>query len=733
MATVIASRSVQPRVCGERGGSASQIASASGSAPRVRGEEDTATDALRLCRFSPACAGRGPRGGTRTPEASVQPRVCGERPRNVVPDRAAFGSAPRVRGEDPSRPSSAGGGRFSPACAGRGSSSGSPAPRSSVQPRVCGERLLEPGRILPGLGSAPRVRGEAGGRRRGPGGRRFSPACAGRGSSTATQPRRSSVQPRVCGERVGREDALREALGSAPRVRGEAPRPPRRRRRPRFSPACAGRGGRRAAVGRPTPVQPRVCGERVAGVVAFLQGYGSAPRVRGEATSRTSTSAATGFSPACAGRGSSETRRQTAGSVQPRVCGERGRSRSTRTARSVQPRVCGERGARTVSTSPTGGSAPRVRGEAGGRSWLIGLRAVQPRVCGERTPPAPARGATHGSAPRVRGEVIAALYCGNALRFSPACAGRGDDDGGHTARRAVQPRVCGERTRAARLSTRRSGSAPRVRGEGIGGIGPGAAGRFSPACAGRGAGGALRLGRPAVQPRVCGERIGAGGSLRRKCGSAPRVRGEGARRRVPREPGRFSPACAGRGGNRSLRRGRSPVQPRVCGERTPDNRRFHYHLGSAPRVRGEACKEHGEERNGRFSPACAGRGTALRSFSQSSTVQPRVCGERPYLTPSASAAVGSAPRVRGEDARGARRDRRLRFSPACAGRGPCRPVARLRVPVQPRVCGERLQERVALLDGGGSAPRVRGEDRRREHVAPVERFSPACAGRGPTP
>src|SRR5690606_26597973 len=92
------------------------------------------------------------------------------------------------------------------------------------------------------------------------------------------------------------------------------------------------------------------------------------------------------------------------------------------------------------------------------------------------------------------------------LRFIPACAGRGY---------AVRE-----------LPYDPTGSSPRVRGEGGRPGRPRAAVRFIPACAGRGASPKTFSFRRAVHPRVCGERDLVPGRVVEVDGSSPRVRGE---------------------------------------------------------------------------------------------------------------------------------------------------------------------------------------------------------------
>ena len=135
-------------------------------------------------RFSPACAGNGIAQAGNKLLFEVQPRVCGERRPFSIAARLSFGSAPRVRGTGCKTPSSMTSRRFSPACAGNGALSSIPELVTAVQPRVCGERTCRGSPIWPRDGSAPRVRGTACLGRPQELSDRFSPACAGNGSSS---------------------------------------------------------------------------------------------------------------------------------------------------------------------------------------------------------------------------------------------------------------------------------------------------------------------------------------------------------------------------------------------------------------------------------------------------------------------------------------------------------------------------------------------------------------------
>ena len=212
------------------------------------------------------------------------------------------------------------------------------------------------------------------------------------------------------------------------------------------------------------------------------------------------------FSPACAGNASWHREEQANQTVQPRVCGER----SLENARRVMdhgsaPRVRGTHGETRV-TRRCCRFSPACAGNAGCQRGACGTNPVQPRVCGER---APLNGVLHllnGSAPRVRGTQNEKDPPARASRFSPACAGNAWRCRSRTRKRAVQPRVCGERLRQHQIGGRGRGSAPRVRGTRPAYLRHYATHRFSPACAGNALVVCDTHNGHAVQPRVCGER-----------------------------------------------------------------------------------------------------------------------------------------------------------------------------------------------------------------------------------
>ena len=171
---------------------------------------------------------------------------------------------------------------------------------------------------------------------------------------------------------------------------------------------------------------------------------------------------------------------------------------------------------------------------------------------------------------------------------------------------------------------------------------------------------------------------------------------------------RFIPACAGNSSARGCRRRGPTVHPRVCGELTMAARCRGGAIGSSPRVRGTPSLRLRAVRPLRFIPACA--------------------GNSPLTIASTASRYGSSPRVRGTPRRSCTASAPQRFIPACAGNSRCCRLERTRAAVHPRVCGELRTVSVALDDGTGSSPRVRGTRVPPDQRDVDGRFIPACAG-----
>ena len=171
---------------------------------------------------------------------------------------------------------------------------------------------------------------------------------------------------------------------------------------------------------------------------------------------------------------------------------------------------------------------------------------------------------------------------------------------------------------------------------------------------------------------------------------------------------RFIPACAGNARNTAGGRATTTVHPRVCGERLSMPVSPLRSDGSSPRVRGTLDRGYPNNQAIRFIPACAGNAHEFGLLNRPETVHPRVCGERSINHQYLTAHSGSSPRVRGTLHIGDYPDEQGRFIPACAGNATTSQVKEFSMSVHPRVCGERCA--------------------RRRRTARHCRFIPACAG-----
>ena len=151
-----------------------------GSPPRLRGEGGDAVGVHQLVGITPAPAGRRHWIPAHIPIKRDHPRACGEKMPRPLRYRQRLGSPPRLRGEDPPGypPSSLR--RITPAPAGRSFSTLRKSSTEGDHPRACGEKHIEGLVANTALGSPPRLRGEAGIYASVCRPRRITPAPAGR-------------------------------------------------------------------------------------------------------------------------------------------------------------------------------------------------------------------------------------------------------------------------------------------------------------------------------------------------------------------------------------------------------------------------------------------------------------------------------------------------------------------------------------------------------------------------
>ena len=172
---------------------------------------------------------------------------------------------------------------------------------------------------------------------------------------------------------------------------------------------------------------------------------------------------------------------------------------------------------------------------------------------------------------------------------------------------------------------------------------------------------------------------------------------------------RSIPACAGEATAPLPSSRGKRVYPRVCGGSSMARRSGRQSKGLSPRVRGKPPPTRWCSLRWRSIPACAGEARPSRIVGITPPVYPRVCGGSHSAAPSAAAAPGLSPRVRGKPGQHRQLGAALRSIPACAGEAPRPRWSRRQQRVYPRVCGGSQPALRQQPPDEGLSPRVRGK------------------------
>ena len=148
-----------------------------------------------------------------------------------------------------------------------------------------------------------------------------------------------------------------------------------------------------------------------------------------------------------------------------------------------------------------------------------------------------------------------------------------------------------------------------------------------------------------------------------------------------------------------------------------------------PRMRGKAKNRCRSCPLTRITPAYAGKRSQGVAALQLGWDHPRVCGEKPHLTPAIDRSKGSPPRMRGKAVPAALPDVTHGITPAYAGksqsyRQPCSAMWD-----HPRVCGEKSKPKPGKDRRMESPPRVRGKGVRLPPLHVPAGITPAYAGK----
>ena len=211
-------------------------------------------------------------------------------------------------------------------------------------------------------------------------------------------------------------------------------------------------------------------------------------------------------------------------------------------------------------------------------------------------------------------------------------------------------------------------------------------------------------------------------------GSSPHTRGTRPRRPARQRSERFIPAYAGNASGMQSIQCRPAVHPRIRGERSMKAEVPQNTLGSSPHTRGTRLMRIVLWASSRFIPAYAGNASAISRLARSDSVHPRIRGERLAQSGDPDYKFGSSPHTRGTHVRSHRYALPLRFIPAYAGNAWVRYIWTRTRPVHPRIRGERSLGSLVTRRAYGSSPHTRGTLGIAGWLADECRFIPAYAG-----
>ena len=193
--------------------------------------------------------------------------------------------------------------------------------------------------------------------------------------------------------------------------------------------------------------------------------------------------------------------------------------------------------------------------------------------------------------------------------------------------------MCGEKVRPTAAVRGVRGSPPHVRGKGWSFTQSATKTRITPACAGKRPMHSISCLSCRDHPRMCGEKLASGLSLRRMTGSPPHVRGKASHRGLVWELPGITPACAGKRQSPSGSHRLSLDHPRMCGEKCLNSLMVAPVTGSPPHVRGKGDSEVISQCTHGITPACAGKSGFFYSTWGINLDHPRMCGEKTKKIP----------------------------------------------------------------------------------------------------
>jgi len=172
-----------PHACGEKSHSGDPAAASVGSSPRVWGEGEGSIPRNSLERIIPTRVGRSFWRISAVEIKKDHPHACGEKKTAYATKEKGLGSSPRVWGEEMQTSSRSCAARIIPTRVGRRSAARNQFHEIADHPHACGEKLFLPLIGTLAVGSSPRVWGEACAPRPKPSSNRIIPTRVGRSCS----------------------------------------------------------------------------------------------------------------------------------------------------------------------------------------------------------------------------------------------------------------------------------------------------------------------------------------------------------------------------------------------------------------------------------------------------------------------------------------------------------------------------------------------------------------------
>ena len=277
------------------------MVSTAGSSPRMRGTPPWSPRSRGRAGIIPAYAGNTSSGQVLDLTYRDHPRVCGEHLEPSPVQNSTAGSSPRMRGTPVSLSSIVNTRGIIPAYAGNTLAAQSSKSSTGDHPRVCGEHLSAMSFVVFIGGSSPRMRGTLSTVNWSIRDRGIIPAYAGNTWNRCFGITSVWDHPRVCGEHSKNMLDECEERGSSPRMRGTLPQIPCVTHGVGIIPAYAGNTQSGQSMFAAAWDHPRVFGEHTAIGDAVIDATGSSPRMRGTPCDTGLVKTLSGIIPAYAG------------------------------------------------------------------------------------------------------------------------------------------------------------------------------------------------------------------------------------------------------------------------------------------------------------------------------------------------------------------------------------------------------------------------------------------------